>query len=73
MLYTVGRKEERWARDLVCVMEDGRCGYMGGDSVIIYYVYVNIVRSVVSCYVFCRMICTYVIILYICNLQYHTK
>jgi len=22
-------KEVRWARDLVCVMEVGRCGYMG--------------------------------------------
>jgi len=28
-LYTVGRWEVRWARDLVCVMEVGRCAYMG--------------------------------------------
>ena len=30
VLYTVGRWEVRWARDLVCVMEVGRCGYMAG-------------------------------------------
>ena len=29
MLYIVGRWEVSWARDVVCVMEVGRCGYMG--------------------------------------------
>ena len=28
-LYTVGRQELRWTRDLLCVMEVGRGGYMG--------------------------------------------
>jgi len=32
LIWTVysGRSEVRWARDLVCVTEVGRCGYMGG-------------------------------------------
>ena len=42
----------RWARDLVCVMEDGRCGYMG--SAIIYMSKLIIVRSTVSYNVCCR-------------------
>jgi len=29
-------QEVRWARDLVCVMEVGRCGYMG--FLLLYYV-----------------------------------
>jgi len=28
VLYIAGRLEVRWARDLICVMEGGRCGYM---------------------------------------------
>jgi len=31
----------RWARDLVCVMEVGRCGYMGFLLLYIYiYIYI---------------------------------
>jgi len=36
----------RWTRDLVCVMEVGRCGYMG--SAIICISELIIVRSMVS-------------------------
>jgi len=45
----------------------------GGDCAVIYYVEVNIVSSVVSHYVCCRMICTYILNLYVYNVQYHTK
>ena len=46
-----------------------------GDSAVIYYVSVNIVRSMVLYYVCCRMICIYIyiLILYIYSVQYHTK
>ena len=37
----------------------------GGDCAVIYYVEVNIVSSVVSHYVCCRMICTYILNLYV--------
>ena len=39
-LYRVGRYELRWTRDLVCVMEVGRRGYMGVAA--IYYIYIYI-------------------------------
>jgi len=37
-LWPVYSGEVRWARDLVCVMEFGRCGYMG---FLLLYVYLN--------------------------------
>jgi len=52
-----------------------RLGGVGkwGDSVVICISELIIVRSVVSYYVCCRMICTCVFFLYIYNVQYHTK
>jgi len=32
VVYSGTVQEVRWARDLVCVMEVGRCGYLGGLS-----------------------------------------
>ena len=56
----------RWARDLVCVTEVGRCGYMG---FLLLYVKLIIVRSMVSYCVCCR---NYIYI-YIYNVQYYIK
>jgi len=59
----------RWARDLVCIIEVGRCKYMR-DAAIICYVYVNIVRSTVSHYVCCGIIRTYIYIHIQCAILY---
>ena len=47
----MGRYELRWTRDLVCVMEVGRRGYMGLLLLYIYIYELIIVRSMVSYYV----------------------
>jgi hypothetical protein len=45
-----------------------------GGTVLLYYVEINTVRSMVSYYVCCRMICTYILILYIYTMcKYHTE
>jgi hypothetical protein len=62
----------RWARDLVCVTEVGRCGYMG---FLLLYVKLIIVRSMVSYCVCCRnYIYIYIYIyIYVYNVQHCTK
>ena len=73
-LYRVGRYELRWTRDLVCVMEVGRRGYMGLLLLYIYIYELIIVRSMVSYYVWCRnYMYIYILTIYIYNVQYYTR
>jgi len=55
----------RWTRDLLCVMQVGRCGYVG--FLLLYELI--IVRSMISYYVCCRnyMYNIYIYIYTMCN------